>query len=438
MSRTTRSWQNWARTVSRDPAATARPRDPEHAAELLIASARGGRTVRPLGSGHSFTGIGAPADGALALDLSRWSGIEHADPPHVTVLAGTPLHRLNRELAELGLALPNLGDIDRQTVAGAISTGTHGTGTTLGGLATQVAGLELLLADGTLRRCSPTENPELFAAARVGLGALGVLTKVTLRCVPSFDLDADEHPEPLDDVLARFDELADDNDHFEFYWFPHSRRTLVKRNNRLPAGRHPEPLGRLREFFEYELMENRAFGALCHLGRAWPGLVRPLNRFCAATWSARHYSDTARKVFVTRRRVRFVESEYAIPRAELPGVLTALRAAADRLAEPVMFPVEVRVAAADDIWLSTAHQRETAYVAVHQFAGMPHRAWFDAFWSIVDSAGGRPHWGKMHRLDAAALKERYPRFDDFRRLRAELDPGGLFTNPYLARVLGSG
>ncbi|MCX2731250.1 FAD-binding protein [Saccharopolyspora sp. NFXS83] len=429
-------WTNWAGTVARTPGGTARPRDLTEAATLLRAAARGGRTVRPLGSGHSFTGVGAPADGALALDLAHWSGIERVEPPYVTVRAGTPLHRLNRELGELGLALPNLGDIDRQTVAGAISTGTHGTGAALGGLATQVTELELLLADGTTRRCSADQDPELFAAARVSLGALGVLTRVTLRCVPAFHLVADERPEPLDDVLARFEELADGNDHFEFYWFPHSTRTLVKRNNRLPAGQEPSPLSPLREFFEYELMENRAFGALCRLGRARPGLVRPLNRFCAAAWSARHYSDLGHRVFVTRRRVRFAESEYAVPRAELPAVLAELRAAAGRLADPVMFPVEVRVAAADDIWLSTAHRRPSAYIAVHQFTGMPHRAWFDAFSSIVDSVGGRPHWGKMHRLTADDLRERYPRFDDFRALRAELDPGGLFANPYLDRVLG--
>ncbi|WP_258344726.1 D-arabinono-1,4-lactone oxidase [Saccharopolyspora gregorii] len=429
-------WTNWARTVSRAPGGTARPRDVAEAAVLLRTAARGGRTVRPLGSGHSFTGVGAPDDGALALDLAHWSGIERVDPPHVTVRAGTPLHRLNRELGELGLALPNLGDIDRQTVAGAISTGTHGTGSALGGLATQVTGLELLLADGRTVHCSATEHPDLFAAARIGLGALGVLTSVTLRCVPAFHLIADERPEPLDEVLARFEQLAADNDHFEFYWFPHSSRTLVKRNNRLPAGDTPRPLSRLREFVEYELVENRAFGALCHLGRLQPRLVHPLNRFCAATWSARHYSDHAHRVFVTKRRVRFLESEYAVPRAALPGVLGELRAAAARLADPVMFPVEVRVAAADDIWLSTAHRRPSAYVAVHQFTGMPHREWFEAFWSIADAAGGRPHWGKMHRLTADDLRERYPRFDDFRALRAELDPGGLFRNRYLDRVLG--
>ncbi|QUG99448.1 FAD-binding protein [Saccharopolyspora erythraea] len=430
-------WTNWAATETADPARVAAPRDAEAAASEIRAAVEAGLRVRPLGTGHSFTGVGAPDDGGVALDLSHWSGVVGVDGELVTVRAGTPLHRLNRELDELGLAMANLGDIDRQTVAGAISTGTHGTGAELGGLATQVEAMELLLADGSLRRCSATEDPELFAAARVGLGALGVIHTVTLRCVPAFDLSADEHPERLDSVLERFDELARDNDHFEFYWFPHSSNTLVKRNNRLPAGTSPEPLGRLRHFVEYEIVENRLFGALCRIGRRIPAAVRPFNRLSGAVLSARSYSDRSHRVFVTRRDVRFVESEYAVPVEELGAVIGELRSAVGTLEHPVMFPIEVRVAAADEVWMSTAYRRRPAYVAIHQFVGMPYRHYFETFESIVASVGGRPHWGKMHRLDAAALRSRYPRFDDFLRVRKAVDPGGAFGNPYLDRVLGA-
>ncbi|MER5389455.1 D-arabinono-1,4-lactone oxidase [Saccharopolyspora sp. NPDC002686] len=427
-------WTNWARTATGTPSNVLAPRDTAEAAAAIRDAAKDGRTVRPLGTGHSFSSIGSP-DTGWALDLSHWTGIVRAEPDTglVTVRAGTPLHQLNAELDGLGLAMANLGDIDQQTISGAISTGTHGTGAGLGGLATQVEALELLLADGTERRCSAAENPELFAAARVGLGALGVITSVTLRCVPAFTLAAEERPAPLDDVLERFDQLAADNDHVEFYWFPHSTNTLVKRNNRQdgPA----KPLPPLRHFLEYELLENRLFGAVCKLGRAVPSLVRPLNRICASTWSSRSYSDRSHRVFTTTRSVRFAESEYAIPQESLPDVLREMQSAARGLDDPVMFPVEVRVAAPDDIWLSTAYQRPTAYIAIHQFQGMPRDQWFNAFESIVGAAGGRPHWGKMHRLDAAALRERYPRFDDFRRLRAELDPDGVFRNDYLDRVL---
>ena len=429
------TWNNWAGTARATPARTVQARDPEEIAAVVNAAARDGQTVRALGSGHSFTGIGAP-DSGIAVDLSSWTGVADVqDDGLVTVRSGTPLHQLNAELDVLGHAMHNLGAIDRQTIAGAISTGTHGTGAKLGGLATQVEALELVLPNGTLHGCSALANPELFEAARVGLGALGVISTVTLRCVPAFALAADERPDRLDAVLEQFDSLAEDNDHFEFYWFPHGSNVLVKRNNRLDINQ-ARPMGRLRHFFEYEVMENYAFGALCRVGRRVPALVRPFNRLSGALLSARSYSDRSHRVFVTRRKVRFVESEYAVPRESLADVIRQLRDAVPRLEHPVMFPVEVRVAAADDVWMSTAYQRSSAYIAIHQYADMPYREWFDTFESIVTEAGGRPHWGKMHQLTADELRERYPRFDDFRRVRSSVDPQGLFRNAYLDRVLG--
>jgi FAD/FMN-containing dehydrogenase len=191
-----------------------------------------------------------------------------------------------------------------------------------------------------------------------------------------------------------------------------------------------------RRFWEYEVMENVAFGALCRTGRAVPRLIRPLNQLAGATLAKRSYSAPSHRVFVTSRRVRFVESEYAVPRESLPGVLAELRRGVPRLADPVMFPVEVRVAAADDIWLSTAYGRETAYVAIHQYAGLPYQEYFRMFESIMAAAGGRPHWGKMHTLDSERLRVLYPRFADFLRVRDETDPERLFVNPYLEQVFG--
>jgi L-gulono-1,4-lactone dehydrogenase len=430
------AWRNWAGNESAVATAVVRPRDLEELAGAVSRAARDGKSVRARGSGHSFTAVGAAHD--VALDLGDWTGITAADLDTglVTVRAGTTLHTLNAELDRLGLAMTNLGDIDAQTIAGAISTGTHGTGATFGGIATQVAGLELVLADGSVVGCSADELPEVFAAGRVALGALGVISTVTLRTEPSFVLAAQERPEPLDEVLEGLAENCSGNDHFEFYWFPYGPKALTKRNNRLPAGTEPEPLSKARQFVEYELMENRVFGAVCRLGRRAPKLVRSLNKLSSNVLSERSYSDLSHRVFVTNRSVRFVESEYAVPRAALGEVLAELRTRVPRLADPVMFPVEVRVAAADDIWLSTAYQRDSAYIAIHQFTGMPYREYFDLFESIVAGVGGRPHWGKLHTLDAAALRDRYPRFDDFVALRTKLDPTGLFANPYLDRVLG--
>jgi FAD-linked oxidoreductase len=435
-----RVWRNWAGTATAAPARWSRPRSEAEIAAAVKDAAAAGLTVRALGSGHSFTAVAATT--GVALDLSGWTGITAADTRTglVTVRSGTRLRALNAELSGLGLAMANLGDIDVQTLAGALATGTHGTGARLGGLATQVEGLELVLADGSVAACSASSRPELFAAARIGLGALGVVTSVTLRCVPAFTLLADERPVPVDEVLEQFDTLAEGNDHFEFYWFPYGRNALVKRNNRVPrpsGGTVPPPLPAWRRFWEFEVMENAGFGALCRLGRARPRLIPALNRFSSSALSARTYTETSHRVFVTPRRVRFTESEYAVPRESLGHVITELRRAVPRLADPVMFPVEVRVAAADDIWLSTAHGRESAYVAIHQYTGLPYQDYFDRFESIMAEVAGRPHWGKMHSLDAARLGSLYPRFDDFRRVRAEVDPEGRFGNAYLTRVFGS-
>ena len=430
------TWENWAGTATADPARRYWPRTAEAIADAVKDAASAGLTVRALGSGHSFTPAAATA--GAALDLSGWTGVISADAESglVTVRSGTTIRQLNAALDALGLAMPNLGDIDAQTISGAISTGTHGTGARLGGIATAVAGLELVLADGSIVSCSARERPDLFTAARVSVGALGVLSTVTLSCVPAFDLDADEQPILLSEVLARFGEFAARNDHFEFYWFPYGKNALVKRNNRVKGTNASPRLPAWRRFYEYELMENAAFGALCRTGRAVPRLIKPLNRLAAATLSKRAYSAPSHEVFVTPRRVRFVESEYAVPRESVLDVLAELRAAVPRLADPVMFPVEVRVAAADDIWLSTAYGRDTAYVAIHQYVGLPYQEYFAAFESIATAAGGRPHWGKMHTLDAQRLGERYPRFTDFLRVREETDPDRRFANPYLDQVFG--
>ncbi|SFP88027.1 FAD-linked oxidoreductase [Amycolatopsis arida] len=430
------AWTNWAGTATAKPRRVHTPRSVAEIARAVTDAAVEGRRIRARGSGHSFSPI-AVAD-SDAIDLSQWTGVASADVDAglVTVRAGTTLHTLNAELDRLGLAMTNLGDIDAQTIAGAVSTGTHGTGARFGGLATQIAALELVLADGTVVQCSADRRPELFAAARVGLGALGVISTVTLRCEPAYLLAAEERPEPLDQVVERFDEYADGNDHFEFYWLPYGRNALVKRNNRLPADSSPSPLSPVRRFVEYGLVENVALGAVGGICRTVPRLTRPLGRLASAVLSTREYSDRSHRVFVTRRAVRFVESEFAVPRAALPEVFRELRALVPRLESPVAFPVEVRVAAADDIWLSTAYGRDSVYIAVHNFVGMPYREYFAAFASIAGAVGGRPHWGKMHDLDAAALRERYPRFDDFLRMRDQVDPNRVFGNPHLDHVLG--
>jgi L-gulono-1,4-lactone dehydrogenase len=285
--------------------------------------------------------------------------------------------------------------------------------------------------------CSRTERPDLFNAARVGLGALGIISTITLQCVPSFVLQASETPGRLDAVLEQFDDLCAVEDHVEFHWFTHSDRVILKRNNRIPEP--ARPLSKLRQAWEYEVMENAAFGAVCKVAKTFPRYTRKLNEICGSLISERTYSDYSHNVFVTPRRVRFVETEFSIPRETLLDVIAELRTVANKLGDrdALIVPCEVRVAQADDIWLSTANGRDTAYISMHQALGMQYKAFFDAYASIAASVGGRPHWGKMHDLTAEQLRPLYPHFDDFLRVRNEVDPGRTFTNPYLDRVLGA-
>ncbi len=429
-------WTNWAGNQHSHPVEVATPsRTDDVVAAIARAGARG-TAVKAVGAGHSFTGIAA-TDGLL-LDLRRLSGVTHVDLDRrrVRVLAGTPLHVLNPALQALGLALPNLGDIDRQSIAGAIATGTHGTGLRWQGIASAVSGLTLACGDGRLLECSAEREPEVFQAARVGLGALGVVVEVELECVPAFRLHAREFGADLLEVLERVEQDVESNDHVDMHWFPLTDRVLVKHNNRVGKDDAGRPLPGWRAWLDDDFLSNRLYGLTNRAAARWPRVVPPLNAVSARLLGAREYTDDSWRVFVAQRDVRFRESEYAVPRAAVADVVLAVRDWLGRHRAPLTFPLELRFTGADDIWLSTAHERENAYIAIHQYHRMDDYGAFAAFESIVAEHEGRPHWGKLHTLDADRLHALYPRFDDFRAVRDRLDPGRLFANDYLHRVLG--
>jgi L-gulonolactone oxidase len=425
-------WRNWAGSQVMTPARVEHPRTTEEIAAAVKGAAAEGRRVKAIGSGHSFTSIGL-TDGVL-LQLDRCADLVQVEGTLVTVQAGMPLHRLNALLVEHGLSLTNMGDVDAQTVSGAVSTGTHGTGRASASIAHQLAALELVLTDGSVVSCSRTERPELFEHARVGLGALGVVSQVTFQTEKLFALHADERPMPLQEVLEGYEELVAANDHFEFFWFPHTDVALTKRNNRTDGPL--EPLPPRRAWFDDVFLANTVFGAVCGLGATMPRLIPGLNRVTAKALSPRTYTDVAPHVFISPRTVRFHEMEYAVPRAVLPDLMRELTGLPDRLGERVSFPIEVRCAPADDIPMSTAYQRDSAYVALHQYRRTPYERYFAAAEGLLRDAGGRPHWGKLHNLTHEQLRERYPRFTDFTVVRGDLDPEGLLRNGYLDRVLG--
>lgn len=427
-------WVNWAGDQRCRPARIVSPGSRDALAEAIAAAAAAGEKVRVAGSGHSFTEA-ALTDGTL-VRLEGLGGVLDADPSSglVRVGGGTVLADLNEELARLGLAMENLGDIDRQTIAGAISTGTHGTGARLRNISAQVEGMELVLGDGSVRHLAPSTDPELLRAARVGVGALGAISAVTLRCVPGFNLLRVDAPHPREEVLDGFQERADEHEHFELFTFPYSDLALVLERNRLDGP--PRPRGRAAAYLNDIVLENWALEALAATGKAIPRLIPALSRLAGRLASGSRTSDRSDRVFVNERRVRFTEMEYALPRENGPE-------AARRVVEwvranryPVFFPIEMRVSAGDDAALSPAHERETAYVAVHQYRGMEWRPYFEAVESIMDSYGGRPHWGKRHFQTAATLAPRYPAWEDFQRARDALDPNRVFANEYTDRVLG--
>lgn len=433
--RTTRGpWRSWSGLTTARPAHELAPADAGEVADAVVAARAHGLSVKMVGTGHSFTDI-AVANG-LMLRPDRLSGIRalDRDAMTVTVLAGTPLHVLNDTLHRLGLALHNMGDIDRQTVAGAISTGTHGTGGHWASLSAQVCGLELVTSTGSVVHASAAENPDLFHAARIGLGALGIITAVTFLVEPAFTLEAVEAPLSWDEAVGRFDELVADNHHLDMYWFPHTDRMLTKRNNRTVD--EPRPLSRVRGYVDDELLSNTVFGWLNRLGNRAPGLVPRVNRVSARALTARSYSDASHRVFTAPRRVVFREMEYAVPRSVGMRALADVRRLIDASGWRISFPVEIRHSPADDIWLSTSHDRESVYLAFHVNAQTDHTAYFRGVEEILREYDGRPHWGKLHTRTADDLAPAYPRWADFQRVRDEVDPDRLFTNAYLDRVLG--
>ncbi|MET3805441.1 L-gulonolactone oxidase [Nakamurella sp. UYEF19] len=430
------TWRNWSRAVTAHPAEIISPADEAEVAAVIGRAATAGQRVRAVGAGHSFTPIAA-TDGVI-LRLDRLTGLRSAaaETGLVTLGAGTRLHDVPEMLRPYGLAMETLGDIDAQTIAGAISTGTHGSSATFAGMPSQVRGLRIVLADGSVVACSAAVHPELFSLARLGLGAFGVITEVTLQCVPAFLIAVDERPVPLPEILETYLERSALSDHLEFFWFPHTPTALVKSSNRLDKDAAPERLSRWKSFVDDELLANGFFGVTCRLGARFPGMIPHVNKAVTEGTSARHYTDDSHVAFTTPRRVRFQELEFSIEPAAMPSAMAEIGRLIDDRGLKISFPVEVRMTAADDIPLSNSYGRQSVHVAVHQYWRESATEYFEGVEQILLAAGGRPHWAKVHTQTAQTLRGRYEKFDEATELRARVDPDGRFANPYVDRVLG--
>lgn len=425
-------WQNWARTVQARPVRVERPASADEAAAVLVAAARDGLRVKPVGAGHSFTPVAA-TDG-VQVRLDGLSGLLALDTTaHIaTVGAGTRLHELNALLTARGYGLTNMGDIAVQTVSGAVATGTHGSGRASASLSEQVVALEIALPDGSVRRVSASDDADLFQAARLGLGALGIVTTVTFRVEPAFTLRSTVERTTLDAVVERFSDLEAE-DHCDLYWLPFTNAVQLTVNRR--TGEPAAPPNPVAAWWSGDVVENAGLAVVQRLTRAAPKTTPAVNAVAARLIGGRTFVDAAPKVFTTTRRVRFHEMEYALPRSAATGALQALRNLTARGPWRIAFPVEVRLAPADDVWLSPAHGRDTVYVATHAYPRTDYTGWFSAVERLWTEYGGRPHWGKLHTRDSGYLRDQYQRMGSFRAVRDRVDPERIMANEYLEQVL---
>ena len=427
-------WRNWAGDQACRPVAIEHRASAAEVGEAVARARAAGRVVRVAGAGHSFTDA-ALTDGTL-LRLDRMRRVLEIDSTSglARVEAGISLNELSEALWAHGLALENLGDIDVQSIAGATATGTHGTGSRLQNLSAGLRELELVTGDGSVVRVSERDDPDGWRAARVSLGALGVVTAVTLQAVPAFTLEGVDATAPLEEVLGRVDELADGAEHFEFYVFPHSSLAMTRTNRRVD--RAPEPPSRARAWVDDVLLRNYVFGLACAAGLRAPRLIPSINRLLARASGTTRRVDRSYRIFASPRLVRFTEMEYALPRERAVEAVRAVLNVASRRDFAVPFPIEVRFVAPDDAFLSPAGGRETCYIAVHMYRGMEWEPYFRAIEEVMNGFEGRPHWGKRHFQTAATLAPRYSDWERFQAVRRRLDPAGVFANAYVRRVLG--
>lgn len=424
-------WGNWAREQFCAPTAIVRPASEAELVDVVATAARRGETVRAVGTGHSFTDC-ACTDGVM-IDMTGLQRVLDADRTRglVTIEGGAKLHSLGPQLAAHGLGLENQGDIDAQSITGATATATHGTGARFPNLSARIVSLRLVTASGEIMTLSEGDD---YLAARVSLGALGVISQVTVQTVPLYTLHRSDELRPLAQTLERLDEYVDGNDHFEFFVFPYAEQALTRTTRRSDQEPTPTPAWKRRLNDD---LENGGLSLICRTGRRFPGAAPRLNRLMTSLMSNAAVTDRAYKVYATERKVRFTEMEYAIPREHAAAALQRVIDVVRRRNLPIMFPLEMRFAAPDDALLSTAHGRDTCYIAVHQYTGMEFESYFRAVEQIMDEYAGRPHWGKRHYQGAATLRERYPQWDRFLAVRDRLDPNRVFLNDYTRRVLGN-
>lgn len=423
--------KNWSKFIQWKPGQVAYPESELAIQQLILAAAESNQKIRVIGSGHSFNPLWTTKD--ILISLDKYRGLTDIDTRAniASFRAGTKLYQLTEILHAHGLALENMGDIDRQSIAGAISTGTHGTGVGFGTMSTQVIRLKIINGKGEVIICSADQDPELFKCAQISLGALGVITEFTLQCVAQFKMELAIQPDSLEAVLNSYQELNTQNRNFEFYWFPNTIRVMTKqaRLTEKSVDRNS-----IKSFFQDYILENMGYQVINEVARIFPTRTIALSKFSARTVSKVQKVNYSHKVFTTPRWVRFNEMEYNIPVEAFEEVVREITSWVNKNNRTVLFPIEHRFVKADDILLSPAYQRDSAYIACHVYYKKDFRAYFEVLEKIFLKYDGRPHWGKIHTLEAPEFKNKYPRFSAFVSTMEKHDPHQIFLNDYLMKI----
>lgn len=424
--------KNWAGNVDLRSNQIVYPNTESEIREAIIKAANQRQQVRVIGTGHSFTALCKTKDVLLSLD--KYQGLIAVDKDQclATVKAGTKLKLLGELLWKEGLAMENMGDIDAQSIAGTISTGTHGTGTSFGTISSQIVALKIINAQGEIKRCSATENPNLFKAAQVSLGALGIITEITLRCIPSYKLLIKNRKEKLSTVLNSIEYRNEQNRNFEYYWFPYTNTVWTKTTNVAERGEPDKD-----SYFNYLselLVENYSFKAICEWARMFPSQNKIVAKLSAQSVPTVDKLNFSHRVFATMRLVRFKEMEYSVPADAYQAVMKEVIQLVNSKKYNIHFPIENRWVKEDDIYMSPAYGRKSAYIACHVYHKKDSTAYFGDLETIFKKYDGRPHWGKLHTLTGEDVRERYPMFETFNALRKKEDPDGMFLNSHLKRI----
>jgi FAD-linked oxidoreductase len=434
----TKQWKNWARNIIFNVNEILYPETVEEVQLAVKTALSRNNNLRVIGSGHSFTALGKTDE--ILIDLKKLTGIKHLNSTtnEVTAYGGTTLKTLGELLHEHGLAMENLGDIDLQTIAGAISTGTHGTGSDFGIIAAQVSRIVIVNGSGELITFDESKTSDLLDAVRVSLGLLGIIVEVTIKAIPSYILHYKVQKSTLDQVLLNIDSYIKNNRNFEFYAFPYSKFVQIKTMNlsKIPIEKVKIKNRCISNFFNDVILENYSFGLICRVVRLFPLSARMFSRMTANLISTFEKINFSHKVYPTKRLIRFYEMEYSLPVQNVEIVLLEILRGIEEYQFKVNFPVEVRFIKGDNSYLSPAYLEDRCFIAVHMYNGMNHQAYFSYCEKIFLKHKGRPHWGKIHNLNFDTLKNLYPMISEFKKIRDENDPKKIFINDYCKLLFG--